>query len=767
MKLQTLLFVTAAAMANAANVTLTPSADYFASGQPATVTAEIATDAKASLNVTAIVETYVPARGIKDAVATKIVPLLAREFSADASVPVSFATKDMLAGRVRFNAKLAVNGTIVADTLTDWMEVGVRERLSLAGDWKVLSATPFPVDISRHGFKSAPPDPMPQTMALPTLFSKTAFKNWRGWISLGRDVAWESKDKSPGRLVAEKVADNIVVKIGGNKIAEMVTDAELASFLSHWPYFHGERLTPEVSGREDKNRLIELICDRQIIPVFHAPLPDIKGNSVGLEIELRGTSGLFSHAEHGIHGRLFLEMLPKAHFTEVSFETEKPDERRLFIFSLDVANATSRPFRGKVRTVYGEYADKVPYTGACPPYAEEFHDVNIPAGGGKIEIRHYEVPRFATCRASFLLMDGSAVVDEITRDYHTVTVEIRNRRDMFLNNERFFVKGRGSYDTTPNQRWQMRLNNVNMRRGMGGGADWVNKVYAEGLLHDTGPFLGSCEKCTFWNPDDTGNIERAVWSMLRVMRDCPGIIQWEAFNELYGETEETRLAVYDAIKRMDPYKRPIVMTKGGGEWEAEAKEGRVLGTDIIGVQYLGSREAIDGVTATITEQPIQSTEINWNDPALIGDSLWDYGLDRGICGALLFDYSGCSTDQPGTDVPPDRRDDWDWGTIQKPHRAMYQDMTVTAKTHPDGRLVILLVNRMPFTLRNLECRVLNGGAAQVAELATRQGFEIIVPASAAIHREHDGTYAIVHAVYTTHGGLPHEVVLHAKVEPAQ
>ena len=765
------LFYFCVATLSAAQITIVTDADYVASGAAATASVVIQNNANATLVVTALVEAHVPAGKIKNAKAESEVRVFSRDVRANSTNLVSFATKDVLAGRVRFNAVLKENGKTVADSTGAWVGIGVRERLDLAGEWTVKSARPFPVEL--RDYKPELPEPLPESVAMPAALSKTPFAKFRGWLAFAREISWDAKGKAPGRFVAEGVSDSVAVKINGVHVGEMLPESELADTLGKWRYFHGENRNPAIKGRDDARQLIDLITDFDAIPFFGAPLPEIAGGKAQFEIELRGTSG----RQHGIHGGMYLEMLPKTHFNDVAFTADMEDGRRVFTFTLDAANNTGKPFRGRVRAVYGVYAGQVPYTGACAPADEEFVNVTIPAGGGKVTITRRETPRFATCRATFVLMDGGKVLDATGCDYHTVAVEIRDRRDMYLNNERFFVKGRGSIDSTPNQRWQMRLNNVNMRRNMNSAplprfpemrsrASWVDMVYGEGLLHSAGPLLTSCEKCEFWNPDDTSNIDRAVWSHLRTLYNCPGIIQWEATNELYGETPESRVAIRDAFHKLDPYKRPVVMTKGGGEWEAETEDGRVPGPDIVGIQYLGTREAIDAITATITEQPIQSTEINWFDNALMRDGLWDYGLDRGICGALLFDYSGRSLDQAAPDIPPgaEHKDDA-FGTMLQSHRNMYQDLLCTARRAEDGRVAVLLSNKMPFVLRDLKFAVHNGGTAGLAELAPGQGFEMTVPATAASTRQGEGPHpwVVVHATYTTHGGLPHEVVLFANV----
>lgn len=745
---------------------------YVTPGEPIPGRVVWTNGVRGELELLADVQVQVPATaGARPAVST-LQPVCRQ--AVDGRTPVAFAFKpdDALVGRVRFVARLLSDRRVVLEEHTDWVAIGVRQRLDLAGDWTVAAIRPFPV--TRDGKPPFVPATNPATLRLPgTLPSTPLTAAFRGWVTVRRVLEWPAGGLAPGLLVAEGVADSLCVRVGGKVVAELLPETELDSFLSHWPYYHGERLYSTLKGREDSRRLVQLLHDRDLLPPLEAPLPPSRSNRMEIELELRGTSGIFRQAPaYGIHGALYAERLPAAHIYAITFDTAKPDAQSRFTFTLDMANSSDKPFRGRLRTVYGQYAGAVPYSGACPATGETEQEVTVPAGGGKVVVERREDPRFATCRASFVLLDGQRVVDASGVDYHTVTVEIRDRRDLYVNNEKFYVKGRGSFDSTPNQRWQLLVNGTNMRRGMNSGpsprfpglhgrAAWVDAVYAEGLLHDTGPLVASCEKCAFWNPDDTGNIRRAVWSHVRTLWNCPGIIQWEATNELFGETAATRAAIGDAFREMDPYHRPVVMTKGGGEWEAEAEEGRVVGPDIVGVQYLGTREAIDALTSSITEQPIQSTEINWNDSTLIGDALWEYGLDRGICGALLFDYSGRSTDQPVPGLPPAKSDG---SLIARPHRAMYQDLVCEARQE-NGSIIVRVANRMPYAVRDLRLRVADGGEHGPDDLAPGAGLELGLPATAAQRGEgQPKPFVLLQATYTTHGGLPHVAVLSEEIK---
>ena len=275
----------------------------------------------------------------------------------------------------------------------------------------------------------------------------------------------------------------------------------------------------------------------------------------------------------------------------------------------------------------------------------------------------------------------------------------------------------------------------------------------DGLLTSAGSaLLASCEKCTFWDPKDTSNIHKAVGSIVRRMGACPGILEWEATNELHGEPEEARVAILEAFHKLDPYHRPVMATKGSGEWEAEAHDGRVAGVDIVGCQYLMSREAVDSVTAAITEQPVMSTEVNWNDMGLYdGHRLYEVWLEKGVCGSLLFDYSGRALDtplSPAATTEPDHQ--LLSGHSAAAIRALYQDLVATAVRQPDGRVLLTVGNRMPYSLRSPVLTVRGVGQFKSRDLAPGDAVTIRLPA---VQSPQVREPVVIRSEYTTHGGL--------------
>jgi hypothetical protein len=259
------------------------------------------------------------------------------------------------------------------------------------------------------------------------------------------------------------------------------------------------------------------------------------------------------------------------------------------------------------------------------------------------------------------------------------------------------------------------------------------------------------EKCVFFNPNDTSNIDKAVKKWIADIGDCPGVTMWEATNELHGEPEEARIAMLEAFHKFDPYHRPVFATKGSGEWEAEARDGRVKGVDIVGCQYLLTKEGVDSITAAVTEQPIMSTEVNWNDISFSRDGLWQYWLDKGVAGSLLFDYSGRALDQPAPTVPPPDTDPLGM-LIKRSHRDMYQDLVATAAQQPDGKVVVRVGNQMPYALHGLSVRVRYVGKFALPDLEPGAAVSVVLTSD---HAPQPKEPAVLRAEYTTHGGLPH------------
>ncbi len=734
-------------------------------------------DEPAVLRISALAETDVPTKLGVPAQETEI---LKRDVAGGDGVDFAFAVpKTMLEGRIRFRAVATTkNGAPLFKETSAPVAVAIRKRVNLNGEWQISKVEPFPV-VREGGEMQIDASALPSVFSIPGTLSRDAGwpNGFRGWVTFKRNVSLPANAAAIA-FSAEGVADSAALRVNGADVAEMLPEEDLDSSLSSWFYFHGERLYPGVKNREDTKRLVRLLADRDVLREgLQTIVPNVAGASADIELTLRATSGS-THGQppYGIHGDVSFSPLPATYVEGATFDTSKPGDQRLFTFSVKLANSGTKPFKGKLRAVYGQYEGEVPYTGACPAVDEASLDVTVPPGGCEVQVERLENPRFATCRATFVLQDGGKAVDAATVNYHTVTVEIRDRRDMYVNNERFFPKGRGSSSASPNRVWQFLANGTNMRRGIDS-SDWPRfpglrsrAAYADaqlpaGILFDTGPVLASCEKCTFWNPDDPSNVERAVRYQILTLKDCPGVIQWEATNELFGEPEEARVLICDLFRKLDPYHRPVVMTKGGGEWESLAEDGTVSGPDIVGIQYLGTREAIDTLTATITEKPIQSTEINWNDPILHRDGLWRYGLDHGVCGMLLFDYSGNSTEQAVTAVPPQNLLPEEWDVITRGQRQMYLDIECTARRLPDGRIAVRFANRMPFVLRNVTLEVQYGAVTHLDELASGDACEIAVPATAARYIPGEQPMQLVtRAKYTTHGGLKNDCVMTAELQ---
>jgi hypothetical protein len=332
-----------------------------------------------------------------------------------------------------------------------------------------------------------------------------------------------------------------------------------------------------------------------------------------------------------------------------------------------------------------------------------------------------------------------------------MSVDIRDRRDIYLNNERFIVKGGGFNVSDPRVRWQIRLMGVNVLRGPHPRTpEMVDRLYSEGLLTSLGPAMASCEPCMFWNSKDTSNIDKAVKLIVKEMGQCPGIVQWEVTNEMFGEPDECRVAIQSAFHRYDPYHRPVLATKASGEWEAVVKDGRIAGVDIVGCQYLVSKEVTDAAVSAMTEQPIMCTEVNWNDGFLTERDGWKTWLERGLSGVLLFDYSGNSLDQPVPLVPMGDNEDGRW--VRQTNRGMLHDVVADAVRGDDRSVEIRLGNRMPYTLRRVDLTVRELGQVRHPDLDPGDRTILTISAEAAVEMDRRVELKVE---YVTHGGLSH------------
>ena len=677
-------------------------------------------------------------------------------------VPFAVATKDMVVGRLQLRAEYIrqeeKGDVVIATAYSDPIAVGIRRRIILDGEWHVAKVETLPCPV-----RGQPSDwklPEVKTVHIPGGLDESFTSHFRGWVTVKRTIEWRAEpgDVQPRFLHVGRAFDSVAVAVNSIAIGETYPLEDKDISLSHWGEFHAVRMWGEAMAGSQGLPLRLAIADQSPSTPVSLPLPQPLPTSGKAEIELkiRAASGMFREKPtYGIFGDLFLELTSAIYINSIAMEVDKPGDRRRFRFLVDCRNESGRDFKGVLRAVYGQYQDNMPYSGHCPTYAVDEKPVTIPPGGIKIEIMREETPRFATCRVTFLLVDAKGkILDGASRNFHTVTVEIRDRREIWINNERFILKGRGSFAHDANQRWQLHVNGVNAIRGVYD-AETANSLYRAHLLSSAGPLLASCERCTFWDPRSTANIDRAVRGLLKRLADCPGIIQWEATNELYGEPEEARIAILEAFRKYDLYRRPVLATKSGGEWEAEAKDGRIAGVDIVGCQYLLSREAVDSALAAITEQPVICSEVNWNDGTFLNQNMWQVWLDKGMAGALLFDYSGNSTDQAVPLIPPPDNEQ-DWTVIREWNRKMMQDMVASAVRQADGRIRLSVANRMPYTLREVRLRLRGFAALKSPDLPPGAAVDLfLLPSSSPPLQQR----LVILAEYETHGGLKHVAIL--------
>ena len=683
-----------------------------------------------------------------------------------AEAPFAVNLGDMLFGTVQVEAELVAGGVPVSAAASRAATVGFRKRLDLAGSWDVAGMEILPGEMPRRS-KDWKPAALPARIVQPGRLPSD--EGFRGWVTLKRMIAWDaSGDLQPRGIGIWGASDSARVRIDGMEVGE-TSPLEDMAVLTHWLEFHCPFKGPE----NERKRLLMIAEGGEFPHWLPLPKPLPVAGKAEVEMTIRAASGGvlgLPVPPYGILKEIYLDLLPPVYVKSLTMDTEKTGEKRRFLFTLTVENTTGRLLQGSIRALYGRYLGELPYTGDCPATAVSDQAVSLPAGESQVRVIREETPRFDTCRGTFLLVGpGEKLLDAIQQDFHTMVVEIRDRRDLYLNNERFFVKGQGSGDE-PNCRLQLRIKGGNAYRGHRSGPSWrvpglwseaanIDDRYRDHVLTSAGSaLLASCEKCIFWNPKDTSNITKAAKQWTRKLAQCPGLIEWEVTNELHGEPEEARVAILEAFHKYDPYHRPVLATKGSGEWEAEARDGRVAGVDIVGCQYLVSHEGVDSITAAVTQQPIMSTETNWFDMTLFNEMrMYEYWLNKGVCGSLLFDYSGRSLAQPVPLVPPEDHDQGPpFFLIRAASRALYQDMVATAVKRADGRVLLTVGNRMPYSLRDIVLAVRQSGRFKRSELRSGDAMTILMPAAESPPvRERIS----IRAEYTTHGGLQNVILL--------
>lgn len=90
--------------------------------------------------------------------------------------------------------------------------------------------------------------------------------------------------------------------------------------------------------------------------------------------------------------------------------------------------------------------------------------------------------------------------------------------------------------------------------------------------------------------------------------------------------------------------------------------------------------------------------------------------------------------------------------VKESGRRLYQDLVASAVRQADGRVLLTVGNRMPYTLRQVVLTVRDFGRFEPPDLAPGDAVTVLMPlAQSPPVRER----LVVRAEYVTHGGLRH------------
>jgi len=190
-------------------------------------------------------------------------------------------------------------------------------------------------------------------------------------------------------------------------------------------------------------------------------------------------------------------------------------------------------------------------------------------------------------------------------------------------------------------------------------------------------------------------------------RDGAGTVFWNSCNEVTGEIDEMLLTQYPVLKRYDPYGRPVTYANLGTQnvWR---------GQDFMSVNYyFGFKQSPERMQPALLRSinvakehnmPVIFTEFNsWWGPVqesgvMALDGQWQFGLENGMSGGILYQTWDNNTRHPGLLGPgQDLKVRYVMGEALKRY---FADAQVTAVLHNDS-IVVNVHNKRPFTLRRV------------------------------------------------------------------
>ncbi len=249
-------------------------------------------------------------------------------------------------------------------------------------------------------------------------------------------------------------------------------------------------------------------------------------------------------------------------------------------------------------------------------------------------------------------------------------------------------------------------------------------------------------------------------------REGAGTVFWNSCNEVTGEIDEMLLTQYPVFKRYDPYGRPVTYANLGTQniWR---------GQDFMSVNYyFGFRQPPERMQPALLRSinvakehnmPVIFTEFNsWWGPVqesgvMALDGQWQFGLDNGMSGGVLYQTWDNNTRHPGLLGPgQDLNVRYVMGEALKRY---FADAELGAALNGNA-IVVTVRNKRPFTLRYVRLEASANGTdlprVGIAEIAPHA----IVQAAISLPEQISGANRVTLdgvLQFETHFGLGNEV----------